>query len=627
MAIVNPPDTPLPPKPGKPGGLGEKLELTMMRFTIRVLNAAKMVLTHIIRAGLELFLEALEPTLISTYRPLLEDIRDQPDVPDSFKHVINEALSGEHQAGSAILMSLGTQAGGAVMGSVLNSLLAPVTYAVNRKIQPWRIEPTTAATLAITRPELEDHLKGDVYDGGLDDLRFSWLKQAVLSRLSAGDWVRYYFLKGRNKSQLIEHLKRSGFDATQVDELLTIAEGIPGLGDIVRMAVREAWNDAVAATFGYDEDFPAEFGEWASKLGYSPDWAKRYWRAHWDLPSPQMGFEMFQRGIISQDELHLLLRSLDIPRFWRDKLIRLAYNTITRVDVRRMWSSGHITEFGELVRRYRDVGYSPDDAVDLAQWTVAEYTQGEREANKTDILKAYELGRFTRQEAINALVSIDYQDWIAEVWLANVDNKKANAELNKKITYVKKMYVARQIKDGDVHAQLSPYGVSAEEVDNYLRLWKIERDARDRLPTKTDAHDFFIKNIISEADYRAMLRAQRYTENAIDWYVARSKRYLVEQARKDAEAAMAEAEKLERAKITSKYDIDVANINIQIAQANLAIADLKASVTPEMTYDEYQLVMQSVQEYQLLIKELKLQKAQVRKDYLESIKPEEEGGE
>ena len=124
-----------------------------------------------------------------------------------------------------------------------------------------------------------------------------------------------------------------------------------------------------------------------------------------------------------------------------------------------------------------------------------------------------------------------------------------------------------------------------------------------------------------------MLRAQRYTEDAIDWYVARSKRYLVEQARKDAEAAMAEAEKLERAKIKSTYDIDVANINIQIAQANLAIADLKASVTPEMTYEEYQSVMQSVQEYQLLIKELKLQKAQVRKDYLESIKPEEEGGE
>jgi len=627
MAIVKPPDTPLPPRPGRPGGLGEKLEMTMTRFAIRMLNATREALSHIIRYALELFLEALEPVLISTYRPLLEEIRDQPNVPNSFKRIVNEALSGNHQAGATILMSLGTQAGGAVMGSVLNSLLAPVTYAVNRKIKPWRIDPSTAASLSVTRPEIEEHLKGDVYDSGLDDLRFTWLKQAMLSRLSPGDWVRYYFLTGRNKAQLIEHLKRAGFDATQTDELLTIAEGIPGLGDIVRMAVREAWNDAAAATFGYDEDFPAEFGEWASKLGYSPDWAKRFWRAHWDLPSPQMGFEMFQRGIISQDVLHLLLRVLDIPRFWREKLIQLAYKTITRVDVRRMWSSGHITEFNELVRRYRDVGYTPEDALDLAEWTVDEYTQGEREATKSDILKAYELGRFTYQEAIESLVAIGYQDWIAEIWLANIDNKKANAELNEKIKYVKKLYVARQIKEGDVHAQLSPYGVSSDEVDNYLRLWKIERDSRDKLPTKTDVHDFFIKNIISEADYRAMLRAQHYTESAINWYVERSKRYLVEQARKDADAALAEAEKLERAKIKSQYDIDVADVNIQIAQANLAIADLKASVTPEMTYEEYQAVMDSIQEYQLLIKRLKLQKAQIRKDYLESIRPKEEGGE
>jgi len=591
-----------------------------------VLNMATDALSHMLRYGLELFLEALEPVLISTYRPLLEEIRDQPDVPDSFKRIIDEALSGNHQAGVAILMSLGTSAGGAVVGSVLNSLLAPVTYAVNRKIKPWRLDPVTAAQLSVIRSDLEEHVRGDVLDAGVDDVRFAWLKQAALTRLSPGDWVRYYYRKDKNRERLIARLKTAGFDTTQLDPLLAIAEGIPGIGDIVRMAVREAWNDATASKFGYDEDFPPEFGEWLGKLGYSADWAVRYWRAHWDLPSPGMGFEMFQRGIIDQSTLNVLLRALDIPRFWRDKLVKLAYNTITRVDVRRMWRSGHITDIGELIRRYRDVGYSPEDAVDLAEWTIAEYTQKERNASKTDILKAYELGRVGRDEALDMLESINYQRWLAEVWLANVDNKKINAVINEELGYLRALFVAGEIKEADVNARLAQYGIPAAEVERYLQVWRIRREAKARIPTKSDIHDFFVRNIIDESEYRAALAKQNYSDAYINWYVARSKRLLVEQAQRETEEARREQERTMRKKRKSRYEIRASEIAVQIAELNLAIADLKASVSEDMTYDEVNEIAKTIGQYKLEIKRLQLEKAEARREYLQAIAPQEGGG-
>ncbi|GAH79863.1 unnamed protein product, partial [marine sediment metagenome] len=75
---------------------------------------------------------------------------------------------------------------------------------------------------------------------------------------------------------------------------------------------------------------------WAGKKGLSKEWSERYWAAHWNLPSPQQGFEMLHRGVINVSELNMLLRALDVMPFWRDKLTAIAFRRLTRVDIRRM---------------------------------------------------------------------------------------------------------------------------------------------------------------------------------------------------------------------------------------------------------------------------------------------------
>jgi len=627
MAVVQPPQIPLPPKPGKPGGLGEKLEDTFVRVTHRVLNAARQTLVSIIQAALQLFLEALEPELEDMYGDVLRMITNEENTPDEVRKAINIALSGKYEAGATVLLGLGQTAAGTVVGSVLNTLLAPVTYTLNRKTHPWRLDPSVAWRLRRLGGEKASLAWIDAQDMGLDADRWNALDAAYSIKLGISDLLSLYWRKKLDYKGLKDRLHRIGFDINELDDLVAAFERIPGAGDIISMAVREAWNDAVAARFGYDEDFPVEFADWLEKQGYSRDWARRYWRAHWNLPSPTAGYEMLHRGIITENDLRMLLKTADYPRFWRDALIALSYRPFTRVDVRRMYQTGVLKTIDEVIRAYKDIGYNDEKALKLAEFTIKEYGEEARETTKSDVLKAYELGRINHDEALNMLVSIDYQPWIAEVWLANVDNKKANALLKEELKYLKSLYIARELKDSDVHARLSKYSLPANEVEEYLRVWRIQRDAKVRRPTKTDVHDFFIKNIISESEYRQSLRALGYDEKSIEWYVTRSKRYLVEQARKDAESARAEAERLEKAKIKSRYDIEAAEIAVQIAEANLAIADLKASVSPDMTIDEINEIAKTIADYQLLIKQLKLEKAQKRKEYLESIAPQEKGGE
>jgi len=217
--------------------------------------------------------------------------------------------------------------------------------------------------------------------------------------------------------------------------LKKLGRWIPGAQDLIRMAVREAWQDKVATAFGYDEEYPAEFGEWLTKQGGSTEWAKRYWRAHWDLPSPLMGYDMLHRGVIDRDTLETLLRVADYPRFWRDAMIAISYQPLTRVDVRRMYGLGVLDRAG-VKNAYLQLGYDDTNAERMAEFTVRyEDLHGEskpekyRELTQAQVIKAYSRGLFTRQEAVDSLKTLRYTDEDIEFFLNMADFDKAIAKV------------------------------------------------------------------------------------------------------------------------------------------------------------------------------------------------------
>ena len=616
MAIVKPPDVSVPPPSGKPGGIGQRLEDALVRFAARVLNAAKETLGGILRFGFDVFLEGIEPYLIETYKPLLTKVRNTSGCPPELTTVIDHALSGESQAGAAVLGMLGSSVGNAALGSFLSAGLSPITFAANAKFLPQR--PDLATLQALRRRKV---IGDNAYDGWKADLGWSdplsvAIESITRPRPDVGTLATDAFRRNVPLEALREELEKRGYLKPDIDSILNVLKPLPGPGDLISMAVREAWNDSVAARYGYDADYPAPFGEAMAKMGFDPEWARRWWRAHWEVPGPTMAREMLHRTSMTEDDYKTLLRVADYPSTWRQWMTEIAYEPYTRVDVRRMYQVGVLTTYQELIEAYTDLGYDTDKATHLADFTVLEYGESEREATRAEVMAAYSLGRLSAGETSSFLEEMGYPGWVIEMYIAKADLARSNALANETIGYVKTMYVNGQMSKTDVYTELNKIPLGSLEMERYLAEWEIARTAKVTRPSRADLLRFFLQNQMSVEEYRTELRGYRLSERYVDLYTGDAQRKLVLEAQKEAEQAQADALAVRARAEKTSYDIRAADIAVEIANLNLTVAGIKGADVSEMTLEEVAELTEVVIAAQLEIKRLQLEKAQSWAEYL-----------
>ena len=106
-----------------------------------------------------------------------------------------------------------------------------------------------------------------------------------------------------DEPDLLLNLQKQGFTDQQIEQLRAGYMYYPNPTDFIRFAVREVFNEGVVDKWGYDQAFPSEMEPFVAKAGMSMDVLRWYWRAHWELPSPNMGYEMLHRGELSTAEL------------------------------------------------------------------------------------------------------------------------------------------------------------------------------------------------------------------------------------------------------------------------------------------------------------------------------------
>lgn len=442
-----------------PDNLGGAVQYTLVRAAYNILAGLGESIGTVGAGALVAFLERIEPHLVEYVTPLLDGLLGAPDLPGWLQDYLRSLKNPQSEAGAALLQGF---AGSVVTGatnSVVGALLAQTTYAVNR----WK-RPTMPDVNSLYGMYFRGHLSYDeLYDSvaklgyhdraisGFADLLklrlgMSDLAQAVARRkidantmraelrmrgMSDGDidvilqlcWVpltaqeilRSSFRESWGKDATIFKLQEIGYTQLSANLLYDQALVIPNVGDLVGMAVREAWNDEVAQRFGYDEGLPSQFVEAAAKQGLSSDWAKRFWRAHWTLPGVTTAYELLHRGIITRQDMESMLVAADYPKMWRKALVEGSYSPYTRVDVRRMHLFGVIGD-DELVRAYKDIGYNDEKAGKLAEFTIAYNAQaddpegiGYRKLTQGLIATAYKRGVVGRNEAQEMLESLGYR--------------------------------------------------------------------------------------------------------------------------------------------------------------------------------------------------------------------------
>lgn len=383
---------------------------------------------------------------------------------------------------------------------------------------PYAIDAGSAVRAAFVAPE--DYKKA--YDAlrrnGLSDEDITMLFKASYSLLDEDTLRSLYYRGEMTEAEVQRNMRQRGYTDSRIASIMKTWAIIPPVQDIITMAVREAFSPDQIRSLGLAEALPGEYVEWAKKMGLSSEWAERYWYAHWQLPSATMGFEMLHRKKITKDELRDLLKALDYSPRWHEPLMEISYNVMTRVDVRRLFELGLLTE-DELQTKYEEMGYSPDDATLLRRWTVIEYNAEYKDLTKSEVIKQYQEGIISETECYSLLQFMGYSIDRIDTMIALANYERAYAKQTTLIAALKKLYISGEYSANEVNVELAPYNIDPRRIDEMMDTWNIERKAGITLPKKTELDDWLSKGIINSAEYVDEMKRIGYSDKNIARYV------------------------------------------------------------------------------------------------------------
>jgi ElaB/YqjD/DUF883 family membrane-anchored ribosome-binding protein len=353
---------------------------------------------------------------------------------------------------------------------------------------------------------------------GFSDTDMHIYEKLGRQRLAIGDAVTMWLRDLMTDDQIAENLRALGYDDDDINRVMEAAFYIPPAQDLITMAVRDVFNPETTARYGQFENYPEAFSKHAAMQGISDEWAKRYWAAHWTLPSPQMGFEMYQRGIIDRDDLVMLLKSLDIMPFWRDRLINLSFSPLTRVDVRRMFDMGVLNK-EQVIKAYKDLGYDDHNARMLADFTesLSKGGSGEDEAElkgltKSNVISLYKDAILSRDEALKMLIQVGVGKDAADLFLLNADFS-LDAETRKlQLSIVEQEFKAGTITLNGVRERLNGLGFETGEVDRAILKMENASRLKTKIPDEQTLASMFGKGIITAELYGNSLNALGYSD-------------------------------------------------------------------------------------------------------------------
>ncbi|MBA7636511.1 hypothetical protein ES703_44131 [subsurface metagenome] len=384
-------------------------------------------------------------------------------------------------------------------------------------------DPGTLAAASFIAPEKTAIAREAMKKAGFAD---EYIDLIFLSRYRIYDegMVRDLFLRGvLTTDQMFMRMRELGYTDTRIKEIAQSWEIIPGPMDLFHLVAKEAFEPSMIEKMGLDDEFPAAQIDWLKKQGISEDWARKYWYAHWDQPSIGQGFEMLHRGVIGRDELDMLFRTVEIPPFWRDKLTKIAFMPLTRVDSRRMHDLGVLTD-DELIKVYMDQGYDETNARRMADFTIRYNREKDRDLTKGEILTGYKEKLISKDETYEFLKEMEYDFREADYLITKVDYDQAKKIRDMQVKQIGERFKNNLVEEFDTRAQLNALDLAGNYVDVLVEEWRIDKMEALKIPSKTDMDKFLRAKIIDETRYNEEMKRLGYSVEYTNWYLQLAKK-------------------------------------------------------------------------------------------------------
>lgn len=332
--------------------------------------------------------------------------------------------------------------------------------------------------------------------------------------LTAYELITLYRRGELDRQTFITRINELGIPEQMADHLLKITEYYPSVADIIRFAVREVYTPRIVEKYGMKEDLPADYIEAGKKVGLSEEQAANFWAAHWELPSPNQAYEMFHRGFITEDELEQVMKTLDIMPFWRDKMKAIAYNPLTRVDVRRMYGLGVLDE-NQVYQSYLNIGYSPDDANYMTQFTILYESDELSGITKTQILNAYIDNIISEDDMIEMLGQLGLTENVIQFWANQAVYDKTVSVAKKYTTILRESYLEGGITLQEVRQKLLDRDIPNTYIEQVLEDIQLQNTLKTTQPSVEKLESWLEAGIIEENQFKRYMSQKGYSAEHI----------------------------------------------------------------------------------------------------------------
>lgn len=406
------------------------------------------------------------------------------------------------------------------------SYLSEFSYAISTDLRnklysqerPSNIAAATLAAAAFIAPEKTTELRQIMANQGYPEDQIDAVFLSYYNTVSVNELRVLYLRSEISDEHLYMRMRELGYTDVRTKEIASTWEMIPPITDLTAFASRELFNPETRQTWPWMYEAPNTYKDWAEKQGLSKDWADMYWAAHWVQPGLMETFSMLHRGLIPESDVKYALKARGFSDYWQEKLLGISYNPYTRVDVRRMYDLGVLTD-EELLKAYTDLGYSQEKAANMVRFTIKYNKEKGRELTKSQIIDAYESHLIGHDEAKPLLTSIDYSDSEADFLIEYYDYKYEKSIEDRKIDVIGEKYKNNLLDSNEAMDKLNRLALDGQRIEILMDEWGIDKFEDRKLPSKSDLDKFYKNNIITENNYRLEMRKLGYCENYIDWYV------------------------------------------------------------------------------------------------------------
>lgn len=504
----------------------------------------------------------------------------------------NEAQTVE-MANAAVKLSAGSWAE-TITGAPINYLYTPYKYKL-QYIYPTQLPEQTGIDSM--------YLYGSIGDDEWECMTRSLgnlskparaIRDAGQARVNIGDCVELFYRGIIQVDEFQDMMRTRGVtDPNQIDYWMRLREQQPQMPDLVRFMVRDVENEEVVKAGnlfdGFNQNYKGRVKQWAEQQAIPQEYFQYVWAAHWELPSPTAANEMLRRLrpgrvdpslSVTEKDIKSLYAAADYAPGWRDKLLAISYNPVTRTDIKQGYIYGSYDR-PEIIELLQDTGLDKKGAETVAKLYDTEKERASRVFNERNTiwtvktaLKAYVNSELAEDECRDILRILGMEEKRMDAAILSADLMRTTLYRRKCMKGVYRQFFVGRLDEAAAQKQLVAVGVADDLVASVTSQWACERaSGLQEVPARKNT-DWAIRGVITIDEFVRRMTNLRYAANDIAVYVEEILGRIREAAAKAADAALRRAISDARARL-AEYRKQIADREKKIKELEKKQKDLE----------------------------------------------------